>query len=363
MGNFASTITFSPLHRSSLLRPSKTTVEPYPCDFVTIDFSWLEADTQVSFDELGQELEIATTTLKTYGLPASSSLTSYLAKAIPAYVSTPWVLTSAIRRCQETMRGLVVRSTSSVFAAAAPAPVALDSAQCELDDEHFFDEFHQVFEPRFMAKKMQVPSFIVPPETNVEIVGAPTKTMFSKMKSLYDAEDDDDEFSDCMSYTTDTTELLSECESDKCCYDFGDSETEDERPEAADDSSCFSYHDNDCDEDEDCETMAERLLRMASSCSDINLYVDDYLCQCGECPHYKLIAYEVKRYGTYANDAELRSLTRILQAFSTYNEAVGYDCNMILTAEECLQLWDGDEDLAFTSFVMLCDEVPHLCGA
>ncbi|KAF1335886.1 hypothetical protein FI667_g931, partial [Globisporangium splendens] len=361
MSNFAST-TCLPLHRSSLLRPTRTTLTPYPCDFVTIHFSWLEADTQVSFGELDEQLEIATTNLKNYSLPTSTSLASYLAKIIPAYVSTPCVLKSAIRRCQDTVRDLVVRSTSSIFAA-VPAPVALDSTQGDLDDEHFFDEFHQVFEPRIMAKKAQVPAFIMPSETKVEIVGAPTKTMCSKMKSFYDDEDDE-EFSDCMSCTTDTTELLSECESDKCCYDFGDSEVEDERREAAvDDSSCFCYDDNNYDDDEDCETTAERLLRMASSCSDINLYLDDYLCQCGECPHYKLIAYEVKRYGTYANDAELRSLTRILQAFSTYNEAVGYDCNMIPTAEECLQLWGGDEDLAFTSFVMLCDEVPHLCGA
>ena len=46
-----------------------------------------------------------------------------------------------------------------------------------------------------------------------------------------------------------------------------------------------------------------------------------------------------------------QSVTRLLQAFSTYNEVMGYRTDMIVTACDYLRVWCGDEDKAFESFV------------
>ena len=45
-----------------------------------------------------------------------------------------------------------------------------------------------------------------------------------------------------------------------------------------------------------------------------------------------------------------QSIIRLLQAFSTYNEVMGYRKDMITTACDCLRIWGGDEDKAFESF-------------
>lgn len=342
MGNFASSAFQTPSPAATL-----------PSDAVVIDCAWLEA-THAHFKDATAFHVMRDNENKT-----PSSLTSFLINSIPAtckrMVTNPLWVRDAFRCCSQTLRALVT----------SPAPVEYEdlcTAQAT-EDKHFIHEFHQVFERNAALKRTVVPAAFVLPSNTV------VKTL-SKMKSFYGNEaedsDDEDDFEDCASYTTDATDSLSESECEGKCFAFCSGlECEPQHDDNDNESHDLLYSDEDSDDDDDdgdCVAKAERLLRMASTCSDIAIALDDYLCTCGECPQYKLIAYEVQRYGTYADEAEKSSLTRILQAFSTYNEMIGYDCDMIPTAEECLQVWDGDEAQAFKSFVTLYDEVPHLCA-
>ncbi|KDO34348.1 hypothetical protein SPRG_01484 [Saprolegnia parasitica CBS 223.65] len=83
-----------------------------------------------------------------------------------------------------------------------------------------------------------------------------------------------------------------------------------------------------------------------------DLLVDDYICPCGECPWYNLIEAHV---AAYRMPLQLkRPVCRVLQAYSTYNEAVGYCSGMVPWALHCVQTCDGNEDTAFAAFVSLC---------
>ena len=89
--------------------------------------------------------------------------------------------------------------------------------------------------------------------------------------------------------------------------------------------------------------------------NDSLLKLKSYICLCGSCPYYIEIASDVSRI-LNATIQEKTSTTRLLQAFTTYDEAAGYCIHMISAARECLQRWRGDEDKAFNTFVALYDE-------
>lgn len=212
-------------------------------------------------------------------------------------------------------------------------------------DEDVFDEFQIVYDDTYTPPRKKkeekviadAPWFVYTPSDFV------TKQVTDR--TMYKCLRDDD--NDTESATTECTEWLS------------DLETSSENP-----ASSISDEYEDIDDDELIEAMASRLLRMASSCDNETIYfVEDYICKCGGCPQYEVIEEDVSNLVTWRNPEELISIIRILQAFSTYNETIGYQVDMIATADECLQVWNGDEDQAFTSFVMLQDEVPYLCAS
>jgi hypothetical protein len=176
---------------------------------------------------------------------------------------------------------------------------------------------------------------------------------------------------DSHSFTTESTEVFTDAESEDYEQDFDDNESDWESlSSAADDllrdicDACESCADGDS------ESQAEQLLRLTSVvCAEEepsgSTYLGDYLCTCGECPHYKEIADDVSAGAKtlHYNAQQARSIIRLLQGFSTYNEVVGYHADMIPAARECLRIWSGDEEKAFKSLVTLYDEVPQLCGA
>ncbi|RLN53922.1 hypothetical protein BBJ28_00017703 [Nothophytophthora sp. Chile5] len=174
---------------------------------------------------------------------------------------------------------------------------------------------------------------------------------------------------DCQSCTTEATDLLSDAESEGDEQDVDDNEVSDDEYTEADAGNLLDAISAACESEAgDCEVQADRLLQLtATVCaradSTCPIYLEDYLCTCGECPQYKAIALDVEAAKTHwRNEQQKKSITRLLQAFSTYNEVLGYRSNMISAARECLQLWYGDEDQAFKSFVTLYDEVPLLCA-
>ena len=87
-----------------------------------------------------------------------------------------------------------------------------------------------------------------------------------------------------------------------------------------------------------------------------SIYVQDYLCSCGQCPQYKEITQDVEVTVAECKFMQRPSVIRLLQAFSTYNEVVGYRTDMISAACNCFRVWCGDEDKAFECFVTLYDE-------
>lgn len=121
------------------------------------------------------------------------------------------------------------------------------------------------------------------------------------------------------------------------------------RKESSSDSigSCDSFEDEEDDE-----------ISMAyfSSANATCMKMSDYLCRCGSCPVYSEIEKEVTSSNCWMNEHERRSICRILQAYSTYNEAVGFRKHMVSSAEECLLVFHGDENAAFNAFVLLGQE-------
>ncbi|KAL3661510.1 hypothetical protein V7S43_013270 [Phytophthora oleae] len=176
-----------------------------------------------------------------------------------------------------------------------------------------------------------------------------------------DALDDDSHSS-----TTETTEEFTDTENEEYEGGFMDDDSEWESMDSTAQDVLNAICDA-CDScvDCDCETQAEQLLYLtAIVCTESDdsspIHLEDYLCWCGECPHYQEIEHDVAVVKT--SQRQIQSITRLLQAFSTYNEQLGYSVEMIPTARECLRIWCGDEDKAFKSFVTLYDEVPRLCS-
>lgn len=167
------------------------------------------------------------------------------------------------------------------------------------------------------------------------------------LKSL-EREDEDD----CASCTTDETDMLSESESK---FDQSDSE-EDESESEEDETPAYAQS---CGS-EKCAWRVHQVLRDASSHARIPLYLDDYICDCGHCPQYKAIVRDVQRFASSKAIETQTSIARLLQAYSTYNEVVGYQRKMIAIAEECLYVWYGNDQQAFKSFVKLFEEIPEL---
>jgi hypothetical protein len=224
----------------------------------------------------------------------------------------------------------------------------------ELDEAWYQDLLHEVDMKRARhARVIAAAEFLGPADTTVEslnLSAAPhkpwTTTALIEDDSSSDTADETDDESKCDYSDSDTSEYGDD---DECCCPST------QLPEV-------EYY----LEDDDTQTKADRLLRLSSmSFSDDapQVYVDDYLCPCGECPQYARIACDVRATVTWRHAHEQRSIIRVLQAFSTYNEVIGYRPEMIEAAEECLQLWLGDEDRALHSFVMLYDEVPQLCSS
>ncbi|TMW64503.1 hypothetical protein Poli38472_011383 [Pythium oligandrum] len=211
--------------------------------------------------------------------------------------------------------------------------------------------------------------FLGPSDTVVEMIGAYQPLSAEWMAKRKLAPQDDD----CVSSTTEATDSDSELDS-KCEFDFYDDEDDDDDDEEFYDPvndefecchSCHKMQEREYYADtDDTVTKAERLLRLASSIHEgERVYVDDYLCPCGECPAYKLIESDVEHTVTWRSADERCSIIRVLQAFSTYNEVLGYNIDMIEAAEECLHMWLGDEDQALKSLIMLYDELPQLCAS
>ncbi|GLE00585.1 hypothetical protein PINS_up009342 [Pythium insidiosum] len=270
------------------------------------------------------------------------------------------LITTAIDTCKRSIHS-VFTSATQAFDRDAPAIFqTFSSEECDewsrLNDVML--EFHATYAPGYkrspQSKSAEI-QMMTPQDVHVIDISGTGEDDTKKRCDLDDG---------TSSWTTEETEDWSESES----------ESDDEEPSVndVDDSLYNEFRHGVLQELErlegeklDAEQHATRLLRMASSLSPASspLFLQDYLCLCGDCPQYKTIAHDVETLVTWRSRAERQLIARVLQAFSTYNEAIGYDAAMIPMADECLSVWCGDEDQAFKTFVLLHDEIPFLCAS
>ncbi|TMW64897.1 hypothetical protein Poli38472_009064 [Pythium oligandrum] len=135
-------------------------------------------------------------------------------------------------------------------------------------------------------------------------------------------------------------------------YECDDSESEIEWSTTS--SGYFSASEDSSETSED--TIVDESnedVEFFSSSDALCAHIDDYLCECGDCPVYQQIERAVTSSNCWMNEAERRSLCRILQAYASLCPTVHFQKEMISAAEECLVVFPGDEDAAFNAFVML----------
>ncbi|CEG45571.1 hypothetical protein F443_16244 [Plasmopara halstedii] len=257
-------------------------------------------------------------------------------------ISSKMALTAAVMKCwmmAATARARVALITSLVFI--AKKFVAGASPQMTLlpqDYDDIFDEFNAVFETtprpsktlRELQHSAKVESETFEPNVEVpidaEIRGTPE---------------------DGESCTVEETEDLEQ---------LSDLESEYELLPNLDDDQDFYVDDNQV------TSESAHLLQLASSISDTSMHVEDFISE-GKHDNFENIIKDVDTYATEASDSKKRSIVRILLAYCTYSEDSNYSSDMVVTAEECLEVWQGDEDRAFKSLAVLCNDVPRLCAA
>ncbi|OQR92240.1 hypothetical protein ACHHYP_03923 [Achlya hypogyna] len=134
-----------------------------------------------------------------------------------------------------------------------------------------------------------------------------------------------------------------------------DHHEDDERGSTVCSSECSSLSDEDTNDD--VSTFACTFKKPVVSAETPFLFaarsqfiLTDYICPCGKCPWYEAIERHVQQTSHLSSRAK-RSVTRMLQAYSTYNEATGFAGGMLRVAEACWTQCQGNEDEAFEAFV------------
>ncbi|RHY25724.1 hypothetical protein DYB32_008133 [Aphanomyces invadans] len=89
--------------------------------------------------------------------------------------------------------------------------------------------------------------------------------------------------------------------------------------------------------------------------------VSDYICPCNDCPWYSVIDKHVRQSVHGVSTKVKGQVIRLLQAYSTYNEVMGFRPGMVQIARDCLFTSCGHENDAFESFVM-CVESEYANG-
>ncbi|CAH0481182.1 unnamed protein product [Peronospora belbahrii] len=133
-------------------------------------------------------------------------------------------------------------------------------------------------------------------------------------------------------------------------------------PELEEDRAFYDNIDEQQAKNQDSKTEGERLLQLASSISDTSMHVEEFIVS-GTHNNFESITKDVDELAAETSESEKRSVVRVLLAYCAYSKDTNYSSEMVLTAGECLRVWQGDEDRAFKSLAVLCNDVPRLCGA
>ncbi|TDH67693.1 hypothetical protein CCR75_008684 [Bremia lactucae] len=86
--------------------------------------------------------------------------------------------------------------------------------------------------------------------------------------------------------------------------------------------------------------------------SDSSIHFEKFII-CGKHDKFEKISKDVDVYASKASNSAKRSIVRVLLAYCAHKNDSKYTSDMVLTAENCLKVWHGDEDRAFKSLVAL----------
>ncbi|GLD93578.1 hypothetical protein PINS_up002170 [Pythium insidiosum] len=162
--------------------------------------------------------------------------------------------------------------------------------------------------------------------------------------------------------STDCDEVLSETESesiesslasDSDCMEESDDESEWTRSTSSS-SLYFSADEDESPGGADNKTSDDTSFFVSKDAFCMQL--DDYLRDdddADNCVQYTQIERDVTASSSWMNEAERRSLCRMLKAYVSYNPAATFRKEMIADAEECLVVFSGDELAAFNAFVLM----------
>jgi hypothetical protein len=260
-------------------------------------------------------------------------------------LSSRMALTAAVMSCwaaAASVRAKAALITSLVFIAKKFVAGAKPQPALTQDVDDVFDEFNAVFEtkPRSVRslRELQLCAKLEAQSLREE---ADAQQQEAEAENNAPEGEEDDSSTDQLSDLDNEYELLPKPEEDQAFY----AEPEGNQTES---------------EASQCE--GERLLQLASSISDTSLHVEDYILS-GKHDNFDVVTKDVEEHAAEATETEKRSIVRVLLAYCAYSEDATYSSDLVVTAEECLQVWQGDEDRAFKSLAVLCSDVPRLCVA
>ncbi|KAE9026460.1 hypothetical protein PR003_g11262 [Phytophthora rubi] len=261
--------------------------------------------------------------------------------ALTAAVMSCWAAAATARARAALIASLVF--IAKKFVASARPPRALPR---DLDD--VFDEFNAVFEtaprPTRTIRELQL-------RAKQEAAEAQQVAEAEQDEAPEDGENNSTEDDDEASCATDATDQLSDLDGE---YEL--------LPKLEEDRAFYAELEGNQAESDGSRTEGERLLQLASSISDTSMHVDEFILS-GKHDKFEAITSDVDEHAAGASESEKRSVVRVLLAFCAYCEDANYSSEMVVTAQECLQVWQGDEDRAFKSLAVLCSDVPRLCAA
>ncbi|EGZ04825.1 hypothetical protein PHYSODRAFT_535595 [Phytophthora sojae] len=272
-------------------------------------------------------------------------------------LSSRMALTTAVMSCwaaAATARARAALIASLVFIAKKFVASASPPRALPRDFDDVFDEFNAVFEtaprPTRTIRELQHSAKLEAAEAlkaaDAEQSDAPEDGDNNNNNNSSTEEDDGE-----ASCATDATDQLSDLDDE---YEL--------LPKLEEDRAFYAELDGNQAEGGTSQTEGERLLQLASSISDTSMHVEEYILS-GKHDNFEAITGDVDEHAADAGESEKRGIVRVLLAYCAYSEDANYSSEMVGTAQECLQVWQGDEDRAFKSLAVLCSDVPRLCAA
>uniref|UniRef100_M4BWJ1 Uncharacterized protein n=1 Tax=Hyaloperonospora arabidopsidis (strain Emoy2) TaxID=559515 RepID=M4BWJ1_HYAAE len=261
--------------------------------------------------------------------------------ALTATATSDWAA-AAVDQAGKVLVTFLVLAAQKLLASTRP-PLALSHS----DEDDVLDEFNAVFETTRRSEET-MRALHDSDKCRTELIGGMSETGEKEVRDNHRNKRRDGTRMIRSSDLDDEFVLLPKMEEDRGFYVVGLDGNEEEQ-----------YDD---DDDGGCPTEGERLLQLASSIATTSLHVEQFL-PGGNFEKAEAVAKDVDELAAAASESEKKSIVRVLLAYCAYSRDWNYSSDMVVTASEYLRVWQGDEDRAFKSLAVLCNDVPRLCAA